>query len=161
MGVALEVEVPQRVFNRRIQPFAIALAEVSWRVKMFTHEGVVLAALHLEEPDLTLATVLWPDVDSARRLFKGRLEICLCSAADPAGRVRLAVQIDPDMVEELFAAAELINSKPSKAGAKRAKKYFTELLALNFPDSEVVWVWSYQWQDTAEYLEETTPIRVG
>ncbi len=161
MGVVLEVEVPQRAFNRRIQPFAIALAEVSWRVKMFTHEGVVLAALYLEEPDLILALALWPNADSARRLFKGHFEICLCSAADPTGRVRLAVQIDPDMVEELFVAAELINPKPSKASAKRAEKYFTEFLALGFPDSQVVWARSCRWQEAPEYLEATTPIRVG
>lgn len=161
MGVVLEVEVPQRVFNRRIQPFGIALAEVSWRVKIFTHEGIVLSALYLEEPDLILAMPFWPDADVARRLFKGRFEICLCSAADPSGRVRLAVQLDPTMVEELFVAAGLINPKPSKASAKRAEKHFTEFLALSFPDSQVVWVRSYRWQEVPEYLEATTPIRVG
>ncbi len=161
MGVVLEVEVPQREFNRRIQPFGIALAEVSWRVKMFTHEGVVLSALYLEEPDLVLAMPFWLDPDSARRSFKGSFEICLCSAADPPGRVRLAVQLDPVMVEELFVAAELINPRPSKASAKRAGKYFTELLALSFPDSHVVWARSCRWQEVPEYLEATTPIRVG
>ena len=65
------------------------------------------------------------------------------------------------MVEELFVAAELINPKPSKASAKRAEKYFTEFLALGFPDSQVVWARSCRWQDAPEYLEATTPIRVG
>ncbi len=161
MGVVLEVEVPQREFNRRIQPFGIALAEVSWRVKMFTHEGVVLSALYLEEPDLILAMTFWPDVDLARRSFKGSFEICLCSAADPPGRVRLAVQLDPARVEELFVAAELINPRPSKASAKCARKYFTEFLALGFPDSQVVWARSCRWQEVPESLEATTPIRVG
>ena len=39
MGAVLDVDVPQKVFNRRIHPFGIALAQVSWRVKMFTHDG--------------------------------------------------------------------------------------------------------------------------
>ncbi len=160
MGVVLEVEVPQRAFNRRIQPFAIALVEVSWHVKMFTSEGVVLTALYLEEPDLILAA-LWPNIDSARRLFKGYFEICLCSAADPAGRVRLAVQLDPAMVEELFVAAELINPNPSQASAKRAASHFTEFLTVGFPDSHVAWARSCRWQDAPAYLEATTPIRVG
>ena len=161
MGVVLEVEVPQREFNRRIQPFGIALAEVSWRVKMFTHEGVVLAALYLEEPDLILAIPFWPDIASARQLFKGSFEICLCSADDPPGRVRLAVQLDPAMVEELFVAAELINPRPTKACVLRAKKYFTEFLGMGFPDSKVTWARSHLWQDVPQYLEANTPIRVG
>ena len=161
MGAVLEVEVPQRAFNRRIQPFGIVLAEVSWRVKMFTHEGVVLSALYLEEPDLVLTMPFWPEADSARRSFKGSFEICLYSAADPPERVRLAVQLDPVMVEELFVAAELINPRPSKAGVKRAGKYFTEILALDFPDSQVVWARSCRWQEMPESLEARDPIRVG
>ena len=133
MGVVLEVEVPQREFNRRIQPFGIALAEVSWRVKMFTHEGVVLSALYLEEPDLVLAMPFWLDADSARRSFKGSFEICLCSAADPPGRVRLAVQLDPVMVEELFVAAELINPRPSKGECEACREIFYRAPCVELP----------------------------
>jgi len=161
MGVVLEVEVPQREFNRRIQPFGIALAEVSWRVKMFTHEGVVLAALHLEEPDIILALSFWPDADEARRLFKGSFQICLCSSADPPGRVRLSVQLDPAMVEELFVAAELIKRNPLQANAKRAEKYYVDFLNMAFPDSKVVWARSYCWHDAPQYSELAMPIRVG
>ncbi len=161
MGVVLEVEVPQREFNRRIQPFGIALAEVSWRVKMFTHEGVVLSALYLEEPDIILALSFWPGADEARRLFKGSFDICLCSAADPPGRVRLGVQLDPAMVEELFVAAELIKPNPSRASAKRAEKYFMDFLNMVFPDSKVVWARSYSWQDAPHFSESAMPIRVG
>jgi len=63
MGVALEAGVPYRKFQRRLQPFGIALAEVSWQVKMFAHDGVVLAALYLQEPDPVAAFTRWPDPD--------------------------------------------------------------------------------------------------
>lgn len=161
MGMVLEVEVPQRAFKRRVQPFGIALADVSWRVKMFTHEGVVLSALYLEEPDIILALSFWPDTDEARRLFKGSFEICLCSSADPSGRVRLSVQLDPTMVEELFVAAELVKPNPLRAHAKRAEKYFVDFLNMAFPDSIVVWARSYCWQDAPQYGESAVPIRVG
>src|ERR1700740_802610 len=94
MGTMLEVEVSQEVFSRRIQPFGIALAEVSWRVKMFTHDGIVLAALYLEEPNLIIAFSFWPHIDLARQHFRGIFEISLFSRENPENRVRLEVQLD-------------------------------------------------------------------
>src|SRR5581483_8499659 len=102
MGRVLEVEVPQEIFNRRIQPFGIALAEVSWRVKMFTHDGVVLAALYLEEPNLLIALSFWPHIALARQYFKGVFEMSLFGPDNPESRVRLEVQLDTVTVEELF-----------------------------------------------------------
>ena len=85
MGAVLDVDVPHKMFARRIQPFGIALAEVSWRVKMFTHDGVVLAAIYLEEPNLIVGMSFWQDEEAARHLFRGTFEIGLCADGRPAG----------------------------------------------------------------------------
>lgn len=161
MGTVLEVEVPREVFNRRIQPFGIALAEVSWRVKMFTHDGVVLAALHLEEPNLIIALSFWPHAEIARRLFKGKFEIGLVSAESSIDRVRMDVQLDAATVEELFVAAELINSHPSRASVRRAEKHFVDFLAASFPETLVVWADVHHWRERRRRVESAVPIRVG
>jgi len=161
MGIMLEVEVPQEVFNRRIQPFGIALAEVSWRVKMFTHDGVVLAALHLEEPNLIVALSFWPHEAEARSHFKGAFEICLHTAGGPDGRVRLDVQLDAATVEELFMAAELINSHPGRTSARRAEQHFTNFLNASFPDTLVTWARTHRWLQEPLMAESGVPVRVG
>ncbi len=161
MGRVLEVEVPQDVFSRRIQPFGIALAEVSWRVKMFTHNGAVLAALHLEEPNLIIALSFWPQVELARRCFKGSFEISLVVGSSPNHRVRMDVQLDAGTVEELFVAAELINARPTRSGVRRAEKHFAEFLNVSFPEMVVVWAESYRWRERRRRVEVSSPIRVG
>ena len=161
MGTVLEVEVPQKVFSRRIQPFGIALAEVAWRVKMFTHDGVVLAALHLEEPNLIIALSFWPQAEIARRLFKGKFEISLVSVESSMNRVRMDVQLDAATVEELFVAAELINAHPSRTSVRRAEKHFVDFLAVGFPETLVVWADAHRWRERRRRVESAVPIRVG
>lgn len=161
MGVVLEVEVPQEVFSRRIQPFGIALAEVSWRVKMFTHEGVVLAALYLQEPDLIIALSFWPDEGAARRFLKGTFEIGLCSDDSPPGRVCLGVQLDAAMIDELFMAAALINPRPGRANARRGVKHFADFLTTTFPDTLVVWAQGHHWKEKPWHAMSNMERRVG
>lgn len=161
MSTMLEIEVPQEVFNRRIQPFGIALAEVSWRVKMFTHDGIVLAALYLEEPNLIVAFSFWPHTDLARQHFKGVFEISLFSTVQAESRVRLEVQLDAVTVEELFMAAEMINARPTRASTRRAEKHFTAFLQASFPDSLVTWAHSYCWRQEPRMNESGLQIRVG
>ena len=161
MGVLLEVAVPQEVFNRRIQPFGVALAEVSWRVKMFTHDGAVLAALYLEEPNLIIALSFWPHEEAARLYFKGAFEIGLYAADGAEGRVRLDVQLDAGTVNELFMAAELINSRPSRASARRAEQHFANFLNTSFPDTVVTWARAHRWRQEPAMTESDLPIRVG
>ena len=161
MGIMLEVEVPQEVFSRRIQPFGIALAEVSWRVKMFTHDGVVLAALYLEEPNLIVALSFWPHEGDARLYFKGAFEIGLYAADGPEGRVRLDVQLDAATVEELFVAAELMNPRPTRLSARRAEQHFANFLNASFPDTMVAWARVYKWRQEPLLAESGVPMRVG
>ena len=161
MAAMLEVEVPQEAFSRRIQPFGIALAEVSWRVKMFTHDGIVLAALYLEEPNLIIAFSFWPHIELARQHFKGVFEISLFSAEHPESRVRLEVQLDTVTVEELFMAAELINARPTRSSARRAEKHFTGFLEASFPDSIIAWAQSHCWRQEPRMSESGIPVRVG
>jgi hypothetical protein len=161
MASVLEVEVPQEVFSRRIQPFGIALAEVSWRIKMFTHDGVILTALQLEEPNLIVALSFWPHADIARRLFKGNFEISLVTFGNQDNRVRMDVSLDAATIEELFVAAELINATPSRASARRAEKHFLEFLTLSFPDTYVVWAATYRWRVRRRRIDSTVPVRVG
>jgi hypothetical protein len=161
MASVLEVEVPQEVFNRRIQPFGIALAEVTWRIKMFTHDGVVLTALQLEEPNLIIALSFWPHADIARRLFKGNFEISLIAPGNQDNRVRMDVSLDAATIEELFVAAELINANPSRASARRAEKHFLEFLTTSFPDTHVVWAATYRWRVRRRRIDSTVPVRVG
>lgn len=161
MASVLEVEVPQEVFNRRIQPFGIALAEVSWRIKMFTHDGVVLTALQLEEPNLIIALSFWPHADIARRLFKGNFEISLIAPGQQDNRVRMDVSLDAATIEELFVAAELINANPSRVSARRAEKHFIEFLATSFPDTHVVWAATHRWRVRRRRIDSTVPVRVG
>jgi len=161
MASVLEVEVPQEVFSCRIQPFGIALAEVSWRIKMFTHDGVILTALQLEEPNLIIALSFWPHADVARRLFKGNFEISLVTFGNQDNRVRMDVSLDAATIEELFVAAELINATPSRASARRAEKHFLEFLTLNFPHTHVVWAATYRWRVRRRRIDSTVPVRVG
>lgn len=161
MAAMLEVEIPQEVFSRRIQPFGIALAEVSWRVKMFTHDGIVLAALYLEEPNLIIAFSFWPHTDLARQHFRGAFEMSLLGPDNPESRVRLEVQLDAVTVEELFMAAELINGRPTRASARRAEKHFTAFLNASFPDSIVSWAQSHCWRQAPRMSESGVPVRVG
>ncbi|HJY79582.1 MAG TPA: hypothetical protein VKK81_00645 [Candidatus Binatia bacterium] len=161
MGIMLEIEVPQEVFSRRIQPFGIALAEVSWRVKMFTHDGVVLAALHLEEPNLIVALSFWPRAEDARLHFKGAFEICLYTADGPDGGVRLDVQLDAATVEELFMAAKLINPHPGRTSARCAEQHFTNFLNASFPNTLVTWARTHQWLQEPLMAESGVPVRVG
>jgi len=161
MASVLEVEVPQEVFNCRIQPFGIALAEVSWRIKMFTHDGVILTALQLEEPNLIIALSFWPHADVARRLFKGNFEISLVTFGNQDNRVRMDVSLDAATIEELFVAAELINATPSRLSARRAEKHFLEFLTFSFPDTHVVWATTYRWRVRRRRIDSTVPIRVG
>jgi hypothetical protein len=160
MASVLEVEVPQEVF-RRIQPFGIALAEVSWRIKMFTHDGVILTALQLEEPNLIVALSFWQHADIARRLFKGNFEISLVTFGNQDNRVRIDVSLDAATIEELFVAAELINATPSRISARRAEKHFLEFLTLSFPDTHVVWAATYRWRVRRRRIDSTVPVRVG
>jgi len=161
MGTMLEVEVPQEVFDRRIQPFGIALAEVSWRVKMFTHDGVVLAALYLEEPNVIVAFSFWPREEDARSYFKDAFEICLSVAGDPHGRVRLDVQLDAATIDELFTAAELINPHPDRISARRAEQHFTNFLTTSFPDTLVTWARTLRWLQEPLMAESGMLVRVG
>ena len=161
MASVLEVEVPQEVFSRRIQPFGIALAEVSWRIKMFTHDGVILTALQLEEPHLIIALSFWPHADIARRLFKGNFEISLVTPGNQDNRVRMDVSLDAATIEELFVAAELINATPNRISARRAEKHFIEFLTLSFPDTHVVWAATYRWRVRRRRIDSTVPVRVG
>ena len=161
MASVLEVEVPQEMFSRRIQPFGIALAEVSWRIKMFTHDGVILTALQLEEPNLIIALSFWPHADIARRLFKGNFEISLVTFGNQDNRVRMDVSLDAATIEELFVAAELINATPSRISARRAEKHFLEFLTLSFPDTHVVWAATYRWRVRRRRIDSTVPVRVG
>jgi hypothetical protein len=160
MASVLEVEVPQEVF-RRIQPFGIALAEVSWRIKMFTHDGVILTALQLEEPNLIVALSFWQHADIARHLFKGNFEISLVTFGNQDNRVRIDVSLDAATIEELFVAAELINATPSRISARRAEKHFLEFLTLSFPDTHVVWAATYRWRVRRRRIDSTVPVRVG
>jgi hypothetical protein len=161
MASVLEVEIPQEVFRRRIQPFGIALAEVSWRIKMFTHDGVILTALQLEEPNLIVALSFWQHADIARRLFKGNFEISLVTFGNQDNRVRMDVSLDAATIEELFVAAELINATPSRVSARRAEKHFLEFLTLSFPDTHVVWAATYRWRVRRRRIDSTVPVRVG
>ncbi|MBI3249218.1 MAG: hypothetical protein HYZ50_22170 [Deltaproteobacteria bacterium] len=161
MSVMLEIEVPQEVFSRRIQPFGMALAEVSWRVKMFTHDGIVLAALYLEEPNLIVAFSFWPHTDLARQHFRGIFEIGLFGVDQAESRVRLEVQLDAVTVEELFMAAELINMRPTRASTRRAEKHFTEFLHASFPDAVVTWARSHCWRQEPRMSESGLQVRVG
>jgi hypothetical protein len=161
MATMLEVEVPQEVFSNRIQPFGIALAEVSWRMKMFSHDGVVLAALYLEEPSLIIVLSFGVQQSTARRLFKGAFEICLYCDEIPNGRVRLEVRLDASTVEELFVAANLINPHPSRTSVRRAERHFTEFLAEHFPEARVTWARALRWKEKRRPSDASMPIRVG
>lgn len=161
MSAMLEVEVPQDVFSRRIQPFGMALAEVSWRVKMFTHDGIVLAALYLEEPNLIVAFSFWPHTDVARQYFRGVFEISLFGTDHSESRVRLEVQLDAVTVEELFMAAEMINAHPTRVSMRRAEKHFTAFLHTSFPDSVVTWARSHCWRQEPRMSESGLQVRVG
>ena len=160
MGVG-EVEVPLDIFASRVQPFGVALAEVSWRVKMFTYDGVVLSALHLVEPEVVVAMCFWPETQVLRQTFQGRFELCLTPPEGHVGRVRLDLQIQKKMVEELFQAAELVNPYPSEDSACRARKYFEEFLVLDFPDAKVEWGKVLSWHNGPGFIEVNDPIRVG
>jgi hypothetical protein len=161
MGAVLEVEIPEGVFSRRIQPFGVALAEVSWRMKMFTYDGVVLAALCLEEPNLIIALSFWPDQREAGRLFKGTFEIWLSASEIPYNRVRLEVHLDAATVDELFVAAALINPRPDRSSVRRAQKHFADFLAAQFPGAKVAWCRMHRWREEVLAAESGTPIRVG
>lgn len=161
MGAVLEVELSEEVFSRRIQPFGLALAEVSWRMKMFTYDGVVLAALCLEEPKLIIALSFWPDHSQASCFFKGRFEIWLCAGGIPYDRVRLEVHLDATTVDELFVAAALINPQPSRQSARRAQKHFADFLAMQFPDTKLTWARAHRWRDAVLAAETRAPMRVG
>jgi hypothetical protein len=161
MGILLEIAVPQEVFHCRIQPFGLALAEVSWRVKMFTHDGVVLAALYLEEPNLIIALSFWPHEEDARSYFKGTFEICLYASGGAEGRVRFEVQLDATTVDELFLAAELINPRPGRVSARRAEHHFTNFLKVSFPHAMVAWARVHRWRQEPAMTESGLPMRVG
>lgn len=161
MGVVLEAGVPHREFQRRLQPFGLALAEVSWQVKMFAHDGVVLAALYLQEPDLVAAFTLWPDPDVARRFFKGRFEIRLRAVRAPDERVRLAVHVNPNMVEDMFVIASSMNGRPCRTSALRAETSFADCLGASFPGARLLWVRSYAWLEASDGLESAGRMRVG
>ncbi len=161
MGAVLDVDVPQKVFNRRIQPFGIALAQVSWRMKMFACDGVVLAAVYLEEPNIIVALSFWPNEEAARRFFKGAFEIGLCSDDDPPGRVRLAVELETKMIDELFTAAELMNPQPNKTSVRRAQRHFSSFLSEDFPNTPQVWSRSHSWRAEMRRRSVARPIRVG
>lgn len=161
MGAVLEVEIAEEVFSRRIQPFGLALAEVSWRMKMFTYDGVVLAALCLEEPKLIIALSFWPDQGQASCFFKGTFEIWLSASDVPYDRVRLKVHLDGTTVDELFVAAALINPQPNRQSARRAQKHFADFLALQFPDTKVTWARAHRWREGVLAAETGAPMRVG
>ena len=160
MGV-VEVEVPLEIFASRLQPFGVALAEVSWRVKMFTYDGVVLSALHLVEPEVVVAMCFWPETQALRQTFQGSFELCLSPPDGHVGRVRLNLQIDGKMVEELFQAAGLVNSSPSEDSAVRARQYFEDFLALDFPEAKVEWGKVLSWHTGPGFIEVGDSMRVG
>jgi hypothetical protein len=128
---------------------------------MFTHDGVILAALYLEEPNLILALSFWPHQAEARQHFKGAFEVSLYGSDNPDSRVRMEVQLDAVTVEELFMAAELINAHPTRPSARRAEKHFNEFLAASFPDSIAAWVKGHRWREEPGIAESGTPVRVG
>ncbi len=161
MGAVLDVDIPQKMFARRIQPFSIALAQVSWQVKMFTHDGVVLAAVYLEEPNLIVGLSFWQDEATARHLLRGACEIGLCVDTDPLGRARLTVELDTEMVNDLFLAAKLTNPRPTRTSASRAKRHFSRFLSEAFPDTPRVWSRSHRWRAARRTRRANQPIRVG
>ena len=160
MGV-VEVEVPLEIFASRLQPFGVALAEVSWRVKMFTYDGVVLSALHLVEPEVVVAMCFWPETQALRETFQGNFELCLSPPDGHVGRVRLNLQFDEKMVEGIFQAAGQVNPYPSDDSAVRARQYFEDFLALGFPDAKVEWGKVLRWHTGPGFIEVSDPIRVG
>ena len=70
-----------------------------------------------------------------RRFFKGRFEIRLGAVHVPDARVRLAVQVNPNMVEEMFVAATLVNGRPCRTNALRAEASFADCLGASVPGS--------------------------
>lgn len=128
---------------------------------MFAHDGIVLAAVYLEEPNVIVAMSFWPEEDAARCFFKGAFEIGLCSDNDPHGRVRLAVELETEMVDELFAAAELMNPRPNRTSARRAERHFSSYLSEDFPDTPQVWSRSHSWRAEMRRKSTAQPIRVG
>lgn len=128
---------------------------------MFAHDGVVLAALYLQEPALVAAFTLWPDPDVARRFFKGRFEIRLGVVRAPDARVRLAVQVAPNMVEEMFVTASLMNGQPCRTSALRAEASFADCPGASFPGARLFWVRSYAWLEASDGLASVASMRVG
>jgi hypothetical protein len=161
MGIILEVEIPPAVFQRQIQPFGAALAEVSWRMKMFTHEGTVLSALLLQELNLAVALSFWADREKARRYFKDTNKIDFYAADDRTGHVSLVVGLDEAVVDALFVAAELVSTEPSRASARRAEKHFGEFLGVWFPQARVVWSRGHHWREGSVSGDWRVPVRVG
>ena len=70
-----------------------------------------------------------------RRFFKGRFEIRLGAVHVPDVRVRLAVQVNPNMVEEMFVAATFMNGQPCRTSALRAEASFADCLGASVPGS--------------------------
>ncbi len=161
MGIMLEIVVPEEVFSRRIQPFGFALAEVSWRVKMFTHDGVVLSALSLEEPKVIVAVSFWPHQEVARRYFKGTFTVSLCAPDGSPGRVRLQVRLDAATVDELFTAATLLNPHPDHRSVRRAKRQFADFLRASMPEALVTWSPAHYWWEEPGEVGHGMPVRVG
>ena len=62
-----------------------------------------------------------------RRFFKGRFEIRLGAVHVPDARVRLAVQVNPNMVEEMFVVATFMNGQPCRTSALRAEAILRRL----------------------------------
>lgn len=161
MGVVLEVEIPQEVFHRRVQPFGVALAEVSWRMKMFAHDGVVLSALALEEPKLLVALSFWPYREDARRYCRDIFSVSIFPTESTNEYVHCAIKLDESVVEELFVAAELLNPNPDHASARRAERHFADFLRLSFPDTLITWSRTHRWREDSWHALCEVPMRVG
>ena len=96
-----------------------------------------------------------------RRFFKGRFEIRLGAVHVPDARVRLAVQVNPNMVEDIFVAATVMNEHPRRTNVLRAEASFADCLGARFPNAHLVWVRSYAWLEASDGLASVASMRIG
>ena len=81
--------------------------------------------LSFEEPNLIIGLSFWQDEATARRLFKGALEIGPGADTVPSSSARLTVEPDTEMVDELFPAAKLLNPRPTRTSQPGQVPLFT------------------------------------
>ena len=71
------------------------------------------------------------------------------------------VDLDADLVSDLFTAASIINPDPDNRSAERAERHFGNFLTSSFPDARLVWAERHRWRSVPHALASRTPIRVG